>query len=77
VSAGASAVLGLPESALRVGDRADFVAVRAASPAEAVASAPLERVTVRNGRVLARTTTITELDLPAPALASGSVMPSS
>ncbi len=76
VTSGAAAVLGLPESALCVGDAADFVAVRAASPAEAVASALLERVTVRHGRVVARTTTITELDLPEPAVASGSGRPS-
>ncbi len=65
VSSGAARVLGLPDQAgLRVGDRADFVAVRACSLAEAVAGATHDRLTIRNGAVLARTETRTELAVP-------------
>ena len=65
VSSGAARVLGLPDQAgLRVGDRADFVAVRAHSLDEAVGSAPHDRLVIRNGAVVARTETRTELAGP-------------
>ncbi|WP_221585835.1 amidohydrolase family protein [Microbacterium sp. G2-8] len=57
VSSGARAVMGRPAAGVDVGKRADLLAVRAASLAEAVATAPADRVVISRGRVVARTET--------------------
>ena len=57
VSSGARAVLRLPAAGTMVGQAADLLAIRAGSLAEAIAAAPADRVTIRGGRVIARTTT--------------------
>ncbi|MBN9606177.1 MAG: hypothetical protein J0G30_06160 [Actinomycetales bacterium] len=65
VSEGAREVLALPAAGARPGARAEFLAVRAASLAEAVAEAPAERLVVHGGRLVARTTVRREVASPA------------
>lgn len=55
VSTSARSVMGLPPAGLRTGDVADLVAVRAPDSSQAIASGTQERVTVKAGRVVART----------------------
>ncbi len=55
VSRSARAVMGLPPIEVAPGFPADLVAVRAASPAEAVATATQDRVVFRNGEPVRRT----------------------
>jgi cytosine deaminase len=55
VTAGARAVMGLPEVAVRVGSPAELVAVRALSHTEAIAAASQDRVVIHRGRVVSRT----------------------
>ncbi|MFT4306962.1 MAG: amidohydrolase family protein [Microbacterium sp.] len=52
-SAGGRRVLGLPPAALRAGDPADFVLVRADALTQAIAERAPDRVVVRGGRVVA------------------------
>lgn len=54
VSADARAVLGLPPAGTEPGMVADLLAIDAAGVREAVASAPMNRRTIRGGRVVAR-----------------------
>lgn len=56
VSTGARQVMGLPAAGPQPGLRADLLAVRAGSLAEAVAAAPAERTVLAGGQVVARTT---------------------
>jgi cytosine deaminase len=55
VSDGARDVMGLPPAGPRVGDRAELLAVRAASLTEAIANAPADRLVIHRGRLIART----------------------
>lgn len=55
VSEAARAAMTLPPAAVRPGDVADLLAIRAADVAEAIAGATEERVVIRHGRVVART----------------------
>ena len=64
VSSGAREVMRLPAAGPVVGGVADLLAVRGSDLAEVVADAPADRVVVRGGRVVARTTTTTEVALP-------------
>ncbi|MFT5530741.1 MAG: cytosine deaminase [Candidatus Poriferisodalaceae bacterium] len=48
-------LLGLPQAGVKVGMKADLVAVRATTIRDAVASAPAERTVIRGGRVVAET----------------------
>jgi cytosine deaminase len=57
-------VLGLPEVSVSVGSPADLVALRAGSANGAVASASPERLVLKGGRVVARTTVDTVTALP-------------
>ncbi|WP_110590000.1 amidohydrolase family protein [Microbacterium suaedae] len=57
VSASARRVMGLPPAGPVDGLRADLLAVRADSLAEAVASAPADRIVISRGRVVARADT--------------------
>ncbi|MBR2815152.1 MAG: amidohydrolase family protein [Reyranella sp.] len=54
VTAAAARVLGLADYGLRAGGPADFVAVEAATLAEAVATRPRRKLVVKAGRVIAR-----------------------
>ena len=56
VSEHARAVLGMPPAALRAGDPADFIAIRADDLDEAVASGTEDRMVWRLGRIVADTT---------------------
>ena len=56
VSTGARTVLRLPAAGPSPGLTADLLAVRADSLVDAVASAPADRITIRRGTVIARTT---------------------
>lgn len=60
VSDDARRVMGLPEVALRRGAPADLLAIRAKTPREAIATANPERVVIRGGRIVARTTLSTD-----------------
>jgi cytosine deaminase len=60
VSNDARRALGLPEVALRRGAPADLLAIRAKTPREAIATANPERVVIRGGRIVARTTLTTD-----------------
>ncbi|GAA1841139.1 amidohydrolase family protein [Microlunatus capsulatus] len=79
VSSGAREVLRLPVAGPVVGGVADLLAVRGADLAAVVADAPADRVVLRGGRVVARTTTTTEVALPwsapAPAVEPRAVAP--
>ena len=68
VSDAGRTVLGLPEVSVRVGSPADLVAIRARSAYGAVASASPERLVLRGGRVVARTTIETATALPGLGL---------
>ena len=73
VTAAGRVVLGLPPVAVEVGSPADLVAVRATSSYAALATGSPERVVVRRGRVVSRTTVQTDTvlapGLPTPDLA--------
>lgn len=61
VSSGAREVMRLPVAGPVVGGVADLLAVRGADLAEVVASAPADRLVLRAGRLVARTTTHVEV----------------
>lgn len=67
-------ILGLPPVAVAAGNPADLLAIRAASLTEAVADATEDRIVLRAGRVIARTTVTRQLPpaLRAPPAAPGS-----
>ncbi|HZM74206.1 MAG TPA: amidohydrolase family protein [Candidatus Limnocylindrales bacterium] len=60
VSNDARRAMGLPEVTLRPGAPADLLAIRAKTPREAIATANPERVVIRGGRIVARTTLKTD-----------------
>ena len=60
VSNDARRAMGLPEVSLRPGAPADLLAIRAKTPREAIATANPERVVIRGGRIVARTTLKTD-----------------
>lgn len=64
VSSGARRVLRLPEAGPTVGARADLLAVRGRNLAEVVATAPADRMVIKAGRLVARTTSLTEIAAP-------------
>jgi cytosine/creatinine deaminase len=70
VSAGARAVMGLPEVRVAPGFPAELLAIRAESIEEAVASASPERVVIHRGRPVSRTTLAREMwpgsEAPSP-----------
>lgn len=72
VSGTARFAMGLPDNAIQVGSPAELVAVRAASPRQAIAEAVADRIVIHGGRVVARTETRTEFprwtgSRPAPS----------
>ncbi|WP_201276649.1 amidohydrolase family protein [Marisediminicola senii] len=83
VSDGARAVMGLPAAGAVVGARADFLAIRGGSLAEAVATAPADRKVIHAGRLVASTTVSTTVAQPARsraaagAAAAASIAPAS
>lgn len=64
VSTGARAVLNLPVAGTEVGALADLLAVRGASLAEVVATAPADRYVLHAGRLVAATTTQQHIAVP-------------
>ena len=64
VSDGAREVMGLPRAGVVPGARAELLAVRASSLAEAVASAPADRVVLHGGRLVARSVVTRETAEP-------------
>jgi cytosine/creatinine deaminase len=60
VTAGARSVLGLPVAGAVPGARADLLAVKATSLSDAVANAPADRFVISAGRLVSRSTTVTE-----------------
>ena len=68
VSTGGRRVMRLPDAGPTVGARADLLAVRGRNLAEVVATAPADRLVLRAGRLVARTTSRVELALPTGAL---------
>lgn len=71
VSDGARRVMGLPAAGPTPGARADLLAVRAASLAEAVAVAPADRVVLHRGRVVAHTSSTRTICRPDAAIHEG------
>ena len=67
VSDGARDVLALPVAGARVGAEASFLAIRGTSLPDVVANAPLDRIVLHRGRLVARSATTTEI---APATAT-------
>ncbi|MFV0287428.1 MAG: amidohydrolase family protein [Demequina sp.] len=68
VSSGARDVMGLPAADVTPGAHADLVAIRADHLTQAVAEAPADRIVLRRGRVVARTSSTTDFpSLTAPA----------
>jgi len=65
VSAGARAAIGLEDVRVEPGFPAELLAVRAASVEEAVAAAPPERLVLRRGELVSRTTVIRECMRPS------------
>jgi cytosine deaminase len=61
VSNAARRLMGLPEIGLEPGDPAELLAVRASSLREAVAFAPADRLVFHRGRLVARTSSTTEI----------------
>jgi cytosine deaminase len=57
VSTGARTVLQLPAAGVAAGLAADLLAIRADSLVDAIAEAPADRITIRAGEVIARTST--------------------
>ncbi|MBP2437284.1 amidohydrolase family protein [Microbacterium amylolyticum] len=57
VSTDARRVMGLPAAGTEVGMRADLIGIRAASLADALATAPADRFVISRGRLVARTRT--------------------
>ncbi len=66
VTDGARSAMGLPQAGPRVGARADLLAVPASSLVEAIAIAPADRVVLRAGVVVARTSTVRTVAAPSP-----------
>ena len=52
--------LGMPEVSIKVGQPADLLAVRAGSTRQAIAEAPSDRVVMKGGQVVARTSAMSE-----------------
>ncbi|KQR43999.1 cytosine deaminase [Frigoribacterium sp. Leaf164] len=65
VSDGARSVMGLPVAGAVAGARADLLAIRASSLAEAVASAPADRTVLHAGRVVAESVVTRHVAAPA------------
>lgn len=61
VSTAARAALGIDDVAVAPGSRADLLAVPSATLRQAIADAPADRIVVRGGRVVARSTSSTTL----------------
>jgi cytosine deaminase len=74
VSTGARRVMGRPDAGPVVGARAELMAVRAASLAEVVAAAPVDRFVIHAGRLVASTTSTRSIADPShtPAVSPSS-----
>lgn len=64
VSSGARSVMGLPEAGVRVGARAELLAIRSSGLEEAVATASEERHVIHDGRLVASTTVSSQVAVP-------------
>ena len=60
ISANPRKALGMPEVSIEVGQPADILAVRAGSTRQAIAEAPADRIVLKGGQVVARTTAMSE-----------------
>nr|BFF14956.1 hypothetical protein GCM10025699_62590 [Microbacterium flavescens] len=69
VSDSARSVMGLPQAGAVVGARAEFLAIRASSLADVVASASPDRFAVHAGRLVAASRVTREVADPAPTAA--------
>jgi cytosine deaminase len=65
VSDGARSVMSLPEAGVRVGARAELLAVRGTSLADVTANAPADRFVIHRGLLVARSRTTGETATPA------------
>ena len=75
VSRGARDVLGLPEAAVRPGARADLLAVRGTDLVDVVANAPADRYVIHAGRLVATSSTRTDVASPRVVPARGVLAP--
>jgi cytosine deaminase len=74
VADGAREVMGLPPAGPAPGAAAEFLAVRAGSLAEVVASAPAERIVLHAGRVVARSELTQHIALPGSPTSSSPLL---
>lgn len=65
VSSGARSVMGLPEAGVRVGARAELLAIQSTGLEEAVATASEQRHVIHDGRLVASTTVSSVVALPS------------
>jgi cytosine deaminase len=68
VSDGAREVLGLPPAGVRPGAAADLLAVRGTGLGDVIANAPADRFVVHAGRLVARSSVVHEVAVPAVAV---------
>ncbi|MDM7890716.1 amidohydrolase family protein [Curtobacterium caseinilyticum] len=73
VSDTARSVMGLPAAGPVPGRRADLLAIAATSVTDAVANAPVDRIVLSRGRLVARTEVRTTVAAPAPVRATAAV----
>ena len=67
VSDGARAVMALPPAGVRVGARAELLAIRARTLSDAVANASADRYVIHAGNLVAQSTVTHQVALPSPA----------
>ena len=60
ISSNPRKALGMPEVSIEVGQPADLLAVRAGSTRQAIAEAPADRIVLKGGQVVARTSAMSE-----------------
>jgi cytosine deaminase len=60
ISSNSRKALGMPEVSIQVGQPADLLAVRAGSTRQAIAEAPADRIVLKGGQVVARTSAMSE-----------------
>ena len=66
ITSNARQAIGMPEVSIEVGQPADLLAIRSETTRQAIAEAPADRIVLKGGRVVARTSVITELPRAIP-----------
>ena len=66
ITSNARRAIGAPEVSIAIGQPADLLAIRSETTRQAIAEAPADRIVLKGGRVVARTSVITELPPAIP-----------